>query len=56
MTSQVSPLTFPDNWTKVVDFTRNYAFGKQMAKKNLKCCFNILLWYILEKEVSCVHI
>ena len=57
MTSQVSPVTFPVNWTKVVDFARNSVFGKQMAKKNfLKCCFNILLLYILKKEVSRVHI
>ena len=34
MTSQVSPVTFPVNWAKVVDFTRNSIFGKQMAKKN----------------------
>ena len=33
MTSQVSPVTFPVNWTKVVDFARNSVFGKQMAKK-----------------------
>ena len=56
MTSQVSPVTIPANWTKVVDFARNSVFGKQMAKKNFKCCFNILLLYILKKEVSCVHI
>ena len=56
MTSQVSPVTFPVNRTKVADFTGNSGFGKQMAKKILKYCFNILLLYILEKEVSCVHI
>ena len=33
MTSQVSPVTFPVNWTKLVDFARNSVFGKQMAKK-----------------------
>ena len=33
MTSQVSPVTFPVNWTKVVDLARNSVFGKQMAKK-----------------------
>ena len=33
MISQVSPLTFPVNWTKVVDFARNSVFGKQMAQK-----------------------
>ena len=33
MTSQVSPVTFPVNWTKVVDFARNSVFGKQMVKK-----------------------
>ena len=58
MTSQVSPVTFPVNWTKVVYFARNSVFGKQMAEKTflIKCCFNILLLYILKKEVSCVHI
>ena len=49
MTSQVSPVTFPVNWTKVVYFARNYVFGKQMAEKTL-------LLYILKKEVSRVHI
>ena len=33
MTSQVSPVTIPANWTKVVDFARNSVFGKQVAKK-----------------------
>ena len=33
MTSQVSPVTFPVNWTKIVDFAKNSVFGKQMAKK-----------------------
>ena len=33
MISQVSPVTFPVNWTKVADFARNSVFGKQMAKK-----------------------
>ena len=33
MTSQVSPVTVPVNWTKVVDFARNFVFWKQMAKK-----------------------
>ena len=33
MTSQVSPVTFPVNWTKVVHFARNSVLGKQMAKK-----------------------
>ena len=56
MTSQVSPVTFPVNWTKLVDLTGNSGFGKRMVKKILICCFNILLLYILEKEVSCVHI
>ena len=39
MTSQVSPVTFPVNWAKVVDFTRNSIFGKQMAKKKFKMLF-----------------
>ena len=34
MTCQVSPVTFPVNWTKVVDFARNSVFGKQMATTN----------------------
>ena len=32
MTSQVSPVTFPVNWTKVGYFARNFVFGKEMAK------------------------
>ena len=34
MASQVSPVTFPVNWTKVVNFARNSVFRKQMAKKS----------------------
>ena len=30
---QASPVTFPVNWTKVVDFAGNSVLGKQMAKK-----------------------
>ena len=35
MTSQVSRITFPVNWTKLVDFARNSDFGKQMAEKKM---------------------
>ena len=34
MISQVSPVTFPVNWTKVVDFARNSVLGSKWLKKN----------------------
>ena len=32
MISQVSPVTFPVKWTKIVDFAKNPVFRRQMAK------------------------
>ena len=32
MISQTSHVTFPVNWTKIVNFARNSGFGRQMAK------------------------
>ena len=46
MTSQVSPVTFPANWTKVVDFARNSVFGKQMAKKNFLNALSTFYYFI----------
>ena len=36
MISQASPVTFPVNCTKIVDFARNTVFGRQMAKNFFK--------------------
>ena len=57
MTSQISPVTFPVNWTKVVDFARYSLFGKQMAKKNFKMLFrHFIIVYFKKGSKLCSYL
>ena len=50
MTSQVSPVTFPVNWTNVVDFARNCFCGANGEKKKILNAVSTFYYCIFLKK------
>ena len=46
MISSASPVTFPVNWAKIVDFARNTVFKRQMAENVFKNPVSTFYYFI----------